>query len=103
MPGIIAALADSGTPLSILTKGTLLRRDLPLLAEAAEQVPVSLGGSLAILDEDLQQLMEPGTPTPRARLDPISAIRAAGLEWRVTVAPVLPWLTDSRSAENTSE
>ncbi len=96
MPGIIAALADSGTPLSILTKGTLLRRDLPLLAEAAEQVPVSLGVSLAILDEDLQQLMEPGTPTPRARLDLISAIRAAGLECHVMVAPVLPWLTDSR-------
>ena len=35
MPGIIGALADSGTPLSILTKGTLLRRDLPLVAEAA--------------------------------------------------------------------
>ena len=40
MPGIIGALADSGTPLSILTKGTLLRRDLPLIADAAEQVPV---------------------------------------------------------------
>ena len=35
MPGIIGALADSGTPFSILTKGTLLRRDLPLIAEAA--------------------------------------------------------------------
>ena len=42
MQGIIAALADSGTPFSILTKGTLLRRDLPLLIVAAEQVPVSL-------------------------------------------------------------
>ena len=39
MPGIIGALADSGTPFSILTKGTLLRRDLPLLDEAAERVP----------------------------------------------------------------
>ena len=39
MPGIIAALAASGTPFSILTKGTLLRRDLPLLQAAAERVP----------------------------------------------------------------
>ena len=38
MPGIIGALAESGTPLSILTKGTLLRRDLPLIADAASQV-----------------------------------------------------------------
>ncbi|MEE6274281.1 Rv2578c family radical SAM protein [Georgenia sp. MJ206] len=97
MPGIISALAESGTPLSILTKGTLLRRDLPLLVEAARRVPVSLGVSLAILDEELQQLVEPGTPTPRARLDLIRSIRDAGLECHVMVAPVLPWLTDSRS------
>ena len=37
MPGVIRALADSGTPFSILTKGTLLRRDIPLLAEAARR------------------------------------------------------------------
>ena len=48
MPGIIGALADSGTPFSILTKGTLLRRDLPLLTAAAEQVPISLAISLAV-------------------------------------------------------
>ena len=40
MPGILAALVDSGTPFSILSKGTLLRRDLPLIAEAARHVQV---------------------------------------------------------------
>nr|WP_201845627.1 Rv2578c family radical SAM protein [Myceligenerans indicum] len=96
MPGIISALADSGTPFSILTKGTLLRRDLPLLADAAERVEVGLGVSLAFADEDLQQRVEPGTPTPRARLALIRAVRDAGLPCGVMVAPVLPWLTDSR-------
>jgi DNA repair photolyase len=99
MPGIISALADSGTPFSILTKGTLLRRDLPLLVQAAERVDVGLGVSLAFADspagKELQQSVEPGTPTPRARLDLIRAIRAAGLPCGVMVAPVLPWLTDS--------
>ncbi|MFC8797975.1 Rv2578c family radical SAM protein [Promicromonospora sp. NPDC057138] len=95
MPGIISALADSGTPFSILTKGTLLRRDLPLLAQAAERVDIGLGVSLAFADEELQQAVEPGTPSPRARLDLIRAIRAAGLPCGVMVAPVLPWLTDS--------
>lgn len=94
MPGIITALAESGTPLSVLTKGTLLRRDLPLLTRAAEQVPVSLAVSLAIGDEDLQQAMEPGTPTPRARLGLIRAARDAGLECGVLIAPIMPWLTD---------
>ncbi|MCM0638039.1 Rv2578c family radical SAM protein [Cellulomonas wangsupingiae] len=95
MPGIIEALAGSGTPLSVLTKGTLLRRDLPLLVEAARDVPVSLAVSVAVLDDELQQQLEPGTPTARARLSLVRAIRDAGLPVHVMVAPVLPWLTDS--------
>jgi DNA repair photolyase len=95
MPGIIGALAESGTPLSILTKGTLLRRDLPLIAEAAAQVPVSLAVSLAVGDPDLHRQVEPGTACPQARLGLIAAIRDAGLGCHVMVAPVLPYLTDS--------
>ncbi|MDV6279150.1 Rv2578c family radical SAM protein [Rhodococcus jostii] len=95
MPGIIRALAESATPFSILTKGTLLRRDLPLLTLAAQQVPVSIGVSLAIHDPDLQKSIEPGTPTPKARLDLIRAITDAGLPCNVMVAPVIPFLTDS--------
>ncbi|MCT2359142.1 Rv2578c family radical SAM protein [Brevibacterium casei] len=96
MPGIITALADHATPLSILTKGTLLRRDLPLLARAAEDVPVEIGMSIAVHDDTLQQAIEPGTPTTTARLATVRA--AADLGFRVTVfiMPVLPKLTDSR-------
>jgi DNA repair photolyase len=95
MPGIIAALADSGTPFSILTKGTLLRRDLPLITEAARRVDVSVAVSLAVGDPELHKDVEPGTPTPQARLGLISAVREAGLDCHVMVAPVLPHLTDS--------
>jgi DNA repair photolyase len=95
MPGIIGALAGSGTPLSILTKGTLLRRDLPLIADAAGQVPVGLAVSLAVGDPELHKEVEPGTPSPQARLGLIAAIREAGLDCHVMVAPVLPYLTDS--------
>ena len=95
MPGIIDALAGSGTPLSILTKGTLLRRDLPLIAAAAQQVPLSVAISLAVGDPDLHRDVEPGTPSPQARLSLITAVRDAGLPCHVMVAPVLPHLTDS--------
>ncbi|MGB7166796.1 MAG: Rv2578c family radical SAM protein [Mycobacterium sp.] len=95
MPGIIGALAGSGTPMSILTKGTLLHRDLPLIAEAAEQVAVSVAVSLAIGDPALHKQVEPGTPSPQARLGLIAAIRESGLDCHVMVAPVLPYLTDS--------
>ncbi|MBS4729381.1 Rv2578c family radical SAM protein [Mycobacterium sp. SM1] len=95
MPGIISALAQSGTPLSILTKGTLLRRDLELISSAAQQVSLSIAVSLAIADPELHKDIEPGTPTPQARLELITAVREAGLNCHVMVAPVLPHLTDS--------
>ena len=95
MPGVIGALVGSGTPFSILTKGTMIGRDLPLLAEAATQVPVGVAISLALLDPELHASLEPGTPTPRARLDLVRRIRAAGLPCAVLIAPILPHLTDA--------
>ena len=96
MPGIIAALADSGTPFSILTKGTLLRRDLPLLVEANRIVQVDLAMSIAVFDDELQDTVEPGTPTAKARLATVTAVREAGLRCDVFMMPILPFLTDTR-------
>jgi DNA repair photolyase len=98
MPGIISALADSRTPFSILTKGTLLGRDIPLLKVAATQVPVGMGISLALTDEALARTIEPGTPTPKARLALVSRLREAGLPCGVMAMPIIPWLTDSDEA-----
>lgn len=97
MPGIIRALADSGTPFSILTKGSLLRRDIPLLVEAAKSVPVDIAMSIAVYDDDLQQSVEPGTPTTSARLATVRAVRDAGLDCSVFLMPVLPYITDTRA------
>ncbi|MCU1414646.1 MAG: repair photolyase [Microbacteriaceae bacterium] len=97
MPGIIAALAESGTDFSVLTKGTLLRRDLPLIAEASSVVNVGLAMSIAIYDDELQQSVEPGTPSTAARLATVTAARELGLECEVFMMPVLPYLTDSRA------
>jgi DNA repair photolyase len=95
MPGIIAALAESGTPFSILTKGTLLRRDIPLLVEASKLTSVDLAMSIAIYDDELQQSVEPGTPTAKARLATVRAVREAGLNCSVFLMPILPFLTDT--------
>jgi len=94
MPGVIDAFVAADTPFSVLTKGTLLARDLPLLVAAAEQVRVGLGVSVAMLDRRLSASAEPGAPSPQARLDLVRRIRDAGLLCGVMVAPVLPCLTD---------
>lgn len=95
MPGIIGTLTENRTPFSILTKGTLLRRDLPLLTEAAQQVRVSLAMSIAVFDDALQRSIEPGTPTAEARLETVRAATAAGFRVTVFLMPILPHLTDS--------
>jgi DNA repair photolyase len=101
MPDIVRALARAGTPMSILTKGTVLTRDLPLLAGVVRDVPVGLGVSIALLDRELQHRLEPGTPSPEARLELVRRITEAGLPCGVMVAPVLPLLTDSAEALDT--
>jgi DNA repair photolyase len=97
MPGIVEALAGSGTPFSILTKGTLLRRDLPLLQAAREHVPVDLAMSIAVYDDELQRSIEPGTPSTAARLATVTAARDAGFDCSVFLMPILPYLTDTRA------
>lgn len=94
MPGIIEALADSGTPFSVLTKGTLLARDVPLLQAASRSVPVQVSLSLAMLDPAVAAAVEPGTPSPAARLRLIERLAAAGADVTVMAMPLLPWLTD---------
>lgn len=98
MPEIIEVLAASGTPFSILTKGTLLRRDLPLLADAAGSVSVRLAMSLAVPDEGLRHLLEPGAPSFPARLNTVRAATDAGFRVTAFLMPIVPHLTDSRAA-----
>lgn len=95
MPGIIAALRDFATPFSILTKGSLILRDLPLLVEAATVVPVSANVSVGFLDRDVWRGVEPGTPSPWKRLEVCARLNDAGIPCGVLIAPILPFLTDS--------
>ena len=95
MPPIIEALRDHANPFSILTKGTLILRDLHLLRQAAEVTTVGLATSIGFVDERLWRSVEPGTPSPRCRLDVVRTLADAGFAVSVLVAPVLPGLTDS--------
>ncbi|MEV0155276.1 intein-containing Rv2578c family radical SAM protein [Micromonospora sp. NPDC050686] len=95
MPPIIEALRDFANPFSILTKGTLILRDLPLLRRAAEVTRVGVSFSVGFVDEALWRSVEPGTPSPERRLDAVRAFADAGFEVGVLMAPILPGLSDS--------
>jgi DNA repair photolyase len=95
MRGIIAALRDYANPFSILTKGTLITRDLDLLTEAAEVTNVDVSFSIGFVDEGLWRSVEPGTPSPRRRLEAVRQFADAGFAPTVLIAPILPGLTDT--------
>ena len=97
MPGILQALLDARNPYSILTKGTLILRDLDLLTASAEVTSVGLSVSAGCTDEDLWRTLEPGTPSPRRRLDVCATLTDHGLPCGVLMGPVVPFLSDSPS------
>ena len=102
MPQILAALRDFANPFSILTKGTLILRDLELLQQAAKVTNVGVSFSVGFVDERLWRSVEPGTPSPRRRLDAVRRLTDAGFQVGVLMAPVLPLLTDTdESVEET--
>jgi DNA repair photolyase len=92
--GIITALSDAANPFSILTKSTLILRDLDVLVAAAERTSVRTSFSIGTLDAEVWRLTEPGTPHPRQRIEAVRRLNAAGIPCGVLVAPVLPGLSD---------
>ncbi|MFE6133001.1 Rv2578c family radical SAM protein [Streptomyces sp. NPDC056437] len=94
MPGIISALRDRANPFSILTKGTLILRDLDLLVQAAEVTDVGISVSVGFVDEALWRTVEPGTPAPERRLDVVRTLTDHGIGCGVLMAPVIPFLGD---------
>jgi DNA repair photolyase len=94
MPRIIAALTEARNPFSILTKGTLILRDLDLLRAASTVTTVSAALSIGTLDEDAWCRTEPATPHPRERIAAVARLNEAGIPCGVLMAPILPDITD---------
>jgi DNA repair photolyase len=92
--GIVEALGDAHNPLSILTKGTLILRDIDVLTKAAERADVHCAFSIGTLDEAVWRATEPGTPHPRRRVEAVRKLNEAGIPTGVLVAPILPGLSD---------
>jgi DNA repair photolyase len=93
--GIIEALGAARNPFSILTKSTLVLRDLDVLTAAAARADVQLNFSIGTLDRGVWRLTEPGTPPPDKRVDAVRRLNEAGVPCGVLVAPVLPGLSDT--------
>jgi DNA repair photolyase len=87
-----------GLSVEIITKSSLVTRDIPLLRRIAEHNDIGVNISLATLDPLLIRKLEPRTPVPQARLRALKALRSAGVDAGLLIAPILPGLTDGRRA-----
>ena len=93
--GIVEVLGEARNPFSILTKSTLILRDLDVLTEAARRTQLQTNFSVGTVDDEVWKLSEPGTPHPRRRLEALVKLREAGIPTGVLAAPILPGISDS--------
>jgi DNA repair photolyase len=92
--GSIEALAEVRNPLSIITRGPLIVRDIDVLSEAARRADVAVTFSVPTLDPEIWRTTEPGTAPPLQRLRALRRLVDAGISAGVGMAPILPGLSD---------
>ncbi len=81
-------------PVSIITKGTLIERDIDLLERLAKKQLCSVAVSLPTMDDQLKRIMEPRVASARSRLKTISRLVDAGIPTHALVAPIIPAIND---------
>jgi DNA repair photolyase len=95
MRGILEVLERAGHPVGIVTKSTLILRDLDILTRLSERNLVKVALSVTTLDAKLARTMEPRAATPARRLEALRQLSAAGVPTSVMVAPVIPAINDA--------
>ncbi len=93
--GCLTALRDYRTPVGLVTKGTMILRDLDVLLEVARRARLTVSFSVPTLEDEVWRKTEPGTPPPRQRLRALRRLAEAGIEAGVGLAPILPHLSDA--------
>jgi DNA repair photolyase len=92
---IIEVLAETGHPLTITTKSDRVVRDIDLLGPMAERGLAAVCMSITSLDPRIAMTLEPRAPSPTRRLKAVEALAAAGVPVYVSIAPVVPAITDA--------
>jgi DNA repair photolyase len=92
--GVLEALLEFRTPVSLVTRSPLVLRDVDLLLELARTAGVTVCVSVATLDPHLARQIEPTVALPHHRLRAVAELSRAGIRTGVMLAPVLPGLTD---------
>jgi DNA repair photolyase len=90
----LKVLSEFNHPVAIVTKGSLIERDIDILSDMAKRGLAAVGISVTTLDAQLSRLMEPRAPAPQRRLQVILKLSEAGIPVRIMASPMVPALTD---------
>lgn len=93
----LEVLAVARTPVSIITKGPLIVRDIDVLQEVARRAGCRVYVSVPSVDEDACARLEPGTAPPMQRLRAVRQLTDAGVDAGVLMMPLVPGITTARS------
>ncbi|MFT7190827.1 MAG: DNA repair photolyase [Dinoroseobacter sp.] len=93
MREILQVLAAHDHPVAIVTKGSLIERDIDILSDMAGQGLAQVGISVTTLDAGIARAMEPRVPSPARRLKTIERLAQAGIPVRIQASPIVPGLT----------
>jgi DNA repair photolyase len=92
--GILEVLTDARHPFGLVTKSSLVERDLDLIGEMAALQLASVSVSITTLDATLSRILEPRAASPQRRLRTVRALAAAGVPVCVNLAPVIPFINE---------
>jgi DNA repair photolyase len=89
---ILEVLLKYKYPVSIITKNSLIVRDIDILSELAANNLVQVNFSITTLDEDLRLVLEPRTASAKKRLKTVEELTKSGIPVRIMAAPIIPGL-----------
>ena len=92
--GILEVLWEFRNPVGIVTKGSLIERDLDLLAPMAREGLVQVFVSIGSLDGEIARTLEPRAAAPYRRVETIRRLSESGVPCGTLVAPIIPFLND---------
>jgi DNA repair photolyase len=91
---VLKVLSDFNHPVGITTKSARVLDDIDILSDMAQRKLAMVSMSVTSLDRDLSRKLEPRAAAPANRLDAIKRLSEAGVPVAVSVAPIIPALTD---------
>ena len=91
---VVEVLSERGQPFAAITKSSLIERDIDLLAPMAARGQFMAAITITTLDADIARTLEPRAATPSRRLRTIRTLSEAGIPVGVSIAPVIPFVTE---------